>query len=112
MKSVKFQVCMAVALFAAIAVETSCSSAPHKPKVYTVKIENMKFMPDTITVEEGDTVQWVNKDMVAHDVTEQSSGAWASGPLLSDSTWKMAVKDDADYYCSIHAVMKGKILLK
>ena len=112
MKPFKFRASLAVALLAAAVIAAGCTTTPHKPKVYTVKIENMKFTPDTVTVEEGDTVQWVNKDMVAHDITEQTSGAWSSGPLLSDSTWKMAVKDEADYYCSIHAVMKGKILLK
>lgn len=53
----------------------------------------------------------LNKDMVAHDVTEETHKAWASGPMQTGATWKIIPTSDADYYCSIHAVMKGKIVL-
>jgi plastocyanin len=55
---------------------------------------------------------WINKDMVAHDVTEESSGAWRSGRLESGASWKLAVPGEANYFCSIHRVMKGKIELE
>ena len=89
-----------------------CSSVPHKPKLVKVDIRNMKFVPDTVTVSKGDTIIWVNNDMVVHDVTEQPSKAWSSGPMAMGASWKMVVTDGADYYCSIHAVMKGKIELE
>jgi plastocyanin len=74
-------------------------------------IKDMKFIPDTISVNKGDTIIWINRDMMAHDVTEANS-AWTSGPIAADSSWKMAVTDEAEYYCSIHVVMKGSIALK
>jgi len=82
------------------------------PKTYTVEIKNMAFVPADITVNKGDTIVWVNHDMMAHDVTEQTSKVWSSGPIQADSSWKMPVTDEADYFCSIHVVMKGKIELK
>lgn len=87
----------------------SCSSDTNKPKTFTVEIKDMKFVPETVTVAKGDTVIWINKDMVTHDITEEASKTWSSGPLKSDSSWKMAVTDESDYYCSIHTVMKGHI---
>ena len=89
-----------------------CSSTPEKPKVYTVEIKDMKFVPQDITVKKGDTIVWVNNDMVAHDITEETSKAWSSGPLPAGKSWKLAITDGANYYCSIHAVMKGKIELE
>lgn len=89
-----------------------CSPAPQKPKLITVEIKDMKFVPDTVTVNKGDTVMWVNKDMVAHDVTEETSGTWRSGKLESGASWKLAVRNEANYFCSIHTVMKGKIELE
>jgi plastocyanin len=82
-----------------------------KPRSYTVQIKQMQFQPAELTVHAGDTVVFVNHDMVAHDVTEETRKAWASGPMPTGASWKMVATDDADYYCSIHAVMKGKILL-
>lgn len=31
----------------------------------------MKFVPDDITVKKDDTIVWINRDMTAHDVTEE-----------------------------------------
>jgi len=91
---------------------TGCSSPPEKPKVYTVEIKDMKFVPEDITVKKGDTIIWVNDDIVTHDITEETSKAWSSGPLPAGKSWKHAVTDEASYYCSIHVVMKGKIELE
>ena len=86
-----------------------CTLAPVKPKVYTVEIRDMKFVPDGITVNKGDTIIWVNKDMVAHDVTEEGTKAWTSSTIPPEQSWKMEITTSANYYCSIHVVMKGKI---
>ena len=91
-----------------------CTSAPQKtvPKVYTVTIKQMQFQPAELTVQRGDTVIFVNRDLVTHNVTEESSKAWASAPLPDGASWKLAVTQSADYYCSIHPVMKGKLLVQ
>jgi plastocyanin len=81
----------------------------NKPATDTVEITQMQFKPAQLTIQRGDTVVFVNKDIVAHDVTEASKKAWASGPLSTGAFWKTAPSNDVDYYCSIHVVMKGKI---
>ena len=35
-----------------------------KPKTHTVTIEGMRFQPEALTVARGDTIVWVNKDIV------------------------------------------------
>jgi plastocyanin len=106
-----YKIFILMALPAASICNTGCSSAPQKPQAYTIEIKNMKFVPDSIVVNKGDTVKWVNEDMVAHDATEEVSGAWSSGKMAPNTTWKLIVTDSADYYCSIHMTMKGKIRL-
>lgn len=92
----------------------SCTSAPEKTqhKVYTVEIKEMKFQPAELTVQKGDTVVWINRDMVAHDVTEQPDKTWASSPLAMGQSWSLVATQSADYYCSIHVIMKGKLVVK
>ena len=92
----------------------NCSSAPQKrtPKIHIVEINDMKFQPAELTVQTGDTVMWINKDIVAHNVTEVKNAAWTSSPLPSGASWKMAVTQSADYYCSIHVTMKGKLRIE
>lgn len=68
----------------------------------------MQFQPAELTINKGDTVIFVNKDIVDHDATEVNK-AWSSPPLAMGESWKWVATKSADYYCSIHLVMKGKI---
>jgi len=77
------------------------------PVLYIVQIEQMKFFPENISVHRGDTIMWMNNDMVAHDITEEKSKAWSSSLLQPGKYWKLIADSSADYYCSIHQVMKG-----
>lgn len=97
-----------------IIVITGCDQkkAEHIPKTHKVKILQMKFQPEELWVEKSDTVEFINEDMVAHDVTEQPASKWTSGRLESGMTWKYIPEESAEYYCSLHKVMKGKIMIR
>lgn len=86
--------------------------APNKvaPKTHIVEIIQMEFRPAVLKVHKGDVVIFVNKDIVDHDVTEVKK-AWHSPPLATGKSWKWVAKKNADYYCSIHLIMKGQILV-
>ncbi|MDQ0475585.1 cupredoxin family copper-binding protein [Chryseobacterium sp. MDT2-18] len=78
---------------------------------HVVTIENMKFNPATITVKKGDQVTFTNKDVVAHNATEIHN-AWASPMLQTGQSWTFTPEKTSDYYCTVHLVMKGKIIVK
>ncbi len=91
---------------------TMCGS----PKVtrahyHIVEICQMKFVPPDLTVSRGDTVEWINKDITNHCVTEERSKAWNSPAIVSGKSWKKIILSSANYYCSIHLVMKGTITI-
>lgn len=88
------------------------TSAKGSPKVHKVEIKGMNFQPAVINVQKGDTVIWTNMDIVAHDATEETKKEWSSSPIPNGKSWKMAVQKSANYFCSIHPVMKGKIVVK
>ncbi len=95
----------------------SCTSSDENASqnnhsVDTVTIRQMQFIPEALNVAIGDTVVWINKDLVDHTITEKKSKAFYSDTLAVGKSWKMAVKDSAGYYCSIHPTMKGKLVLK
>jgi plastocyanin len=83
----------------------------NEPKTHIVEIRQMKFEPQEVRVRTGDRVVWINKDITNHDVTEQSKKAWASSPLTTGQSWSLVVTRTADYYCNLHQVMKGKIVV-
>jgi len=81
------------------------------PVSHVVEIIQMKFVPDVLNINEGDSVIWVNKDMVQHDVTALNTNRWSSSPMTTGASWKMVFKDSQVYHCSLHVVMKGKIIV-
>jgi plastocyanin len=83
-----------------------------RPNYHTVEITLMKFVPAELVVKKGDTVVWVNNDITVHDVTEQPSSAWTSGKIESGKSWSRIIERGSDYYCSIHVVMKGKVIVE
>ena len=90
----------------------ACSTPAKKAetyKVYTVEINGMKFVPEELWVRTGDSVVFINNDMVAHNVTDRINNAWASPLLEPGKSWRMAVTKDEDYYCTIHPLMKGRL---
>jgi plastocyanin len=103
-------------LFFLVPLFTSCNSSDkntvtnaHPPD--TVVIKQMQFSPAVLNVKVGDTVVFINKDIVAHNVTEEKSRAFYSDTLAVGASWKLVVKDSADYMCTIHPTMKGKLVL-
>ncbi len=60
-----------IAALAAVAFAAACqpAKAPPKPKTLTVTMQSMAFAPATLAAHVGDTVTWVNKDIVRHNVT-------------------------------------------
>jgi plastocyanin len=88
------------------------SITAYHPKTYTVEISGMKFQPDEIIVHKGDTVVWKNNDLVVHCVTEIPGNLWTSSKISPGSSWEIAVDRSSNYFCAIHLVMKGKIIVK
>jgi plastocyanin len=81
-------------------------------KTHTVVIQQMKFAPAELIVNEGDSVTWINRDIVDHNVTEEANKQWTSGNLPLGKTWSMVVIKSANYFCSLHPVMKGSVTVK
>jgi plastocyanin len=80
--------------------------------LHTVEIRAMQFHPASLQLNENDTVLFINHDILVHDVTEETSKKWTSSPLASGQSYKMVIKESANYYCSIHPVMKGSLIVR
>jgi plastocyanin len=81
-----------------------------KPKTHTVTIEGMRFQPEMLTVERGDTIVWVNKDIVPHTATS-TRGGFDSKDIQVDKSWKYTIRKMGDfaYICTFHPAMKAML---
>jgi plastocyanin len=101
------------AILVMCAVSPDEAAAPRKPATHTVAIDASRFEPDTLTVMVGDTVVWVNKDLVAHTATSKAH-AFDSGLIPPGKSWKYTPKraGDSAYTCSYHPRMSGLLRVK
>ena len=68
----------------------------------------MEFSPAQIDVKVGDTIEWVNKDILAHTATV--NGGWdVMIPPKKSASMVVGAAASVDYYCRFHPNMKGRI---
>lgn len=86
--------------------------ATRNTTVHRVIIENLVYEPAELTIQVGDTVEWINRDIVPHTATTEESG-WDTGNLNKGESGAI-IFDQAgsmDYICTYHPVMMGKIIV-
>src|SRR5215813_11383301 len=85
--------------------------------VVTVVIREFKFDPVTVTVHQGDTVEWMNHDNVPHTATEDVEGkkpAFDSGNINTGMAWRYVAqkKGSYTYICTLHPNMQGTLIVQ
>lgn len=102
------------ALFLVLVCGLGLAAEPAGPKTHVVRIESMKFTPSVISVRPGDTVEFLNTDLVPHTVTERSARAFDSGMISAKETWKLVAGEKGTllYRCIYHPDMMGKIVVE
>jgi plastocyanin len=102
-------------LFLSVLIFLGASGAQATEKSYTVKIENMKFEPASLTLHPGETVVFENRDFFPHTVSsvEAKGAKFESGTIPSGKTftWKAREPGTIHYGCRFHPVMKGKLIV-
>lgn len=97
----------ATAAVLALAGTTACASES-APRHHRLDIRNAAFQPGTLAVAVGDTVTWVNRDIVPHTVTARD-GTWDSNELPPGEQFTLIVAsaEATPYYCRYHPTMVG-----
>jgi plastocyanin len=88
-------------------------SGPASAHATTIRvvIENLEFSPAQVTAKVGDTIEWVNKDVLLHTATDKG-GAWDVS-IDPGKTARLVLEavGTFDYDCKYHPNMKGKIVV-
>ena len=76
----------------------------------------MAFHPAVLTVAPGDTVVWVNHDVVPHTATSARRGPsqWDTGHLRQGQAGRSVARGAGDvrYVCTLHPTMQGKLIIQ
>jgi plastocyanin len=78
-----------------------------------IEITKHKFSRPTLTVPAGTTVSWLNRDEDVHTVVS-TTHAFTSAGLETNAaySYKFAKPGVYEYFCTLHPLMTGKVIVK
>jgi plastocyanin len=91
-------------------VTVSLATAGVAPKTHVITMENMRFNPEVLTVQRGDRVVWINKDLFPHTATADNK-AFDSRSIQPNASWTYEARKAGEYayVCSFHPTMKARL---
>ena len=106
-------------LLALLAVPGCVAPALHRtdvdPPAARVVVEGIHYWSDTLTIQSGQAVEWVNHDIVDHTITFEQRGARRlSGRLKAKGEYTVRFDKPGvyAYYCDPHRSMRAVVVVK
>ena len=86
-------------------------AAPAQAETIQITMTNLVIAPSEVSAKVGDTIEWINKDILAHTATV--NGEW-NVVIAPKKTEKQVVQKAGtfDYYCKYHPNMKGRLVVE
>ena len=83
-------------------------ASPALAATIEVTIDKLVFSPASLQAKVGDTIEWTNKDVLAHTATVK--GGWdVMIPAKSKGKVTLKTAGAVDYFCRFHPNMKGHV---
>jgi plastocyanin len=89
-------------IFAAIAV-------PAQATTIQIVMENLVITPAEASAKVGDTIEWINKDVLAHTATARNGDFDVMLPAKQTAMFVLKKPGTVDYYCRFHPNMKATL---
>lgn len=101
------------ALLAAATVSVAGCAEDDGPTTHQVTIRNFQYTPATLDVARGDTVLWINQDVVPHTATADDQ-AWDTGAVGAKESGRVVVEQRGTYMygCAFHPNMKAELSVR
>ena len=96
---------------AATVEETATTTTVATASSNQIVIENDQFMPTTLEITAGTTVEWVNKDSVDHTVTFENGDVDQKLVVGATTTYIFTETGEYRYFCQLHPGMQGNVII-
>ena len=74
-----------------------------------ISMENLEIMPAQASARVGDTIEWSNKDVLAHTATARNGDFDVMLPPKKTGTLVVKKAGTFEYYCRFHPNMKATL---
>jgi plastocyanin len=80
-------------------------------ETHTIAMDGTRFVPETLTIKQGDRVVWVNKDPFPHTAT--AAGVFDSKSMAPGQSWSYVPNRSGElpYVCTLHPGMRGTLIV-
>jgi plastocyanin len=91
------------------ALVAALSTAPAFGETITVAMGSVAYAPAKISARIGDTIVWINNDIVAHTATARDKSWEINIVPKKTGTYSVTKAGSIEYYCRYHPNMVGQI---
>ena len=77
-----------------------------------ITMENLVIAPAQATAKVGDTIEWINKDILAHTATARNGDWDVMLPPKKNGTLVLKKSGTIEYYCRFHPNMKATLTVQ
>lgn len=88
------------------------ATVPASAATVTVTIENLSFKPTEVKAKVGDTILWVNKDVLVHTATARDESFDVTQPPKNTVSQTLTKAGSFDFYCKYHPNMTGRLVVE
>src|SRR6184192_931979 len=102
MRPGRYRLAMAALLFGTMAV-------PAHAATIQITMQDLVFAPAEASAKVGDTIEWINKDVLAHTATARNGDWDVNLPPKKTGTLVLKKAGAIEYYCRYHPNMKASL---
>jgi plastocyanin len=84
--------------------------AAAEPRVHTIVMQNMRFGPVPANIRAGDTIVWINRDIVPHTATARDRSFEVDLPPRRSARMVVRRAGSFAFYCRYHPAMRGNLV--
>jgi len=95
-----------------LALALSVVAVPAHAATIEIVMQDLVFAPAEVSAKVGDTIEWVNKDVLAHTSTARNGDFDVMLPPKQTVTSVVNKAGTIDYYCRFHPNMKATLKIE
>src|SRR4051794_9024432 len=77
-----------------------------------ITMENLVIAPAEVSAKVGDTIEWINKDILAHTATARNGDWDVMLPPKKNGSVVLKKAGSVEYYCRFHPNMKATLAVE
>ena len=87
-------------------------SIPAHAATIQITMENLVISPAETPAKVGDTIEWINKDVLVHTATARNGDWDVNLPPKKNGSLVLKKAGTVEYYCRLHPNMKATLVVE